>query len=109
MATAPCLVPTVDAVLGGFGQEPDRRLLSAMMVDIDANGSERTGRSLKRGRREKKQKSSSSEKNLLGDSHSKPKSEKSVKSARSSSRSPSWDKAGYEARRAELREVLTYD
>ena len=52
-------MPTVDAVLGGFGQEPDRRLLSAMMVDVDANGSERTGRSLKRGRGKDKKKSKS--------------------------------------------------
>ena len=53
VSTAPCLVPTVEAALGGFTAEPNRRLLRAMSaeVDIAADGTERVGRQLKRTKR----------------------------------------------------------
>jgi hypothetical protein len=85
-----------------------------MSVDIDADGNTRMGRSLRRGKtgsKSPKKSSKSPVEVMLGDSHHEGGSkEKRVRGA-SKERSPSieWDKAGYEARRAELRETLTYE
>ena len=85
-----------------------------MSVDIDADGNTRMGRSLrrsKRGSKSPKKSSKSPEEVMLGDDgHEGGSREKRVRSA-SKERSPSieWDKAGYEARRAELRETLSYE